>query len=759
MKKWYIKLICGIISIIVMIQVSVLNGCDEQAGNNPNVTSDKISDKMFETVTNVYRTVDIDLPEDLWYLNKIFISGERIYSIAVSKENEFVFVSFDYDGKNIGVNPVPIAAGVTDPYGVNAAGFLSDGSYIIVSNNVIYRLEDDGSILFSKEMVTSDFYAELYITDDDRIYLSNEREITVFDSELNVLYTVENDAALSGFASDSDGSVVIHNFKDPRLPYYYRLDDERQSLEKLNSIKIPSNIDINPQTFFGPGYDTYFSDKNGVYRCNSSDSEATLLLSWTNSDILPSNITIEAVLSEDKILVNINDSFSPNVNTLALLERVSDSEVTPKIPVVLALTETDRNDILREAAVLFNQSNETYRIIFKDYMVFNAAPEYNQAVDMFNKDILQDITPNIVNISRFVPLETYTSKGFFTDLSTYLGSSNLLGCVTNSFKTEGAIYNIPVSMTLITLTGKSEVVGESQSLTLDQLYALADTMPEDASLFSYVDPEDILFTAMYDFVDFKNKTCDFESEQFIRLLNFTANISDYTDFGKGSFTSTNASRLYNLTSESLTGSLADGSLYFLLLPIYNFDAFAVAKYCFGDENFSLKGFPTESGNGSVIIYTYTLGIPEKSRNKQGAWEFMEFLLSDKIQTSKKLNEINLPVTRSAVVKLLEYSHYYLSVIPCSYENKDVAQFEIYIKSIDELPENNPYGFAQYHITLTDSDKSSILNFFDKTEIKSRQNEKVKEIIDEELGAFYAGDVTAGEAAKFIQNRIYTYINE
>lgn len=758
MKKNNMKLLSGIISIILLILLSVLNGCDKQAGNNSNEINVKISDDMFETVTNVYRTVDIDLPEDLWYLNKIFISGERIYSITVSEENEFDFVSFDYDGKNIEVNPVPIAAGVSEPYGVNAAGFLSDGSYIIVSNNVIYRLEDDGNILFSKDMITSDFYAELYIT-EDVIYLSNEREITVFDSELNVLYTAESDAALSGFASDSDGNVVIHSFKDPRLPYYYRLDDERQSLENVNSIKIPSNIDINTQTFFGPGYDTYFSDKNGVYGCNSDDMKATLLLNWANSDILPSNITIEAVLSEDRILVKINDSFSSDAYTLALLERVPDSEVTPKIPVVFALTYSDINDILREAAVLFNQSNNTYRVIFKDYTVYDAAPEYNQAVDMFNKDILQDITPDIVNISRFVSLETYTSKGFFTDLSTYLGSGNLLGCVRNSFKTEGAIYNIPISMTLITLAGKSEVVGESQSLTLDQLYALADIMPEGASLFSSVNPEDILYTAMYDFVDFKNKTCDFESEQFIRLLNFTADISDYTDVRKGSFTSANSSRLYNLTSESLTGSLADGSLYFLLLPIYNFDAFAVAKYCFGDENFSLKGFPTESGNGSVILYNYTLGIPKQSQNKQGAWEFIEFLLSDKIQTSKKLNEVYLPVTRSAIVKLLEYSHYYMSVIPYSYENKDVAQFEIYIKSIDELPENNPYGFAQYHIILTDSDKSAILNFFDKTEIKSRQNEKVKEIIDEELGVFYAGDVSAGETAKYIQNRVYTYINE
>ena len=80
--------------------------------------------------------------------------------------------------------------------------------------------------------------------------------------------------------------------------------------------------------------------------------------------------------------------------------------------------------------------------------------------------------------------------------------------------------------------------------------------------------------------------------------------------------------------------------------------------------------------------------------------------------------------------------------------------------MDELPDDHPFvEIAQYHITLSESEKFEILNFFNETVIKSRQNEKISEIVMEEIGAFYAGDVSTENTAKYIQNRVYTYINE
>ncbi len=763
MKKYNIKLICGIISIILMIQLSVLTGCDKQAGNNPNETNVKISDDMFETVTNVYRTKNIDLPGDFWY-DKTFISGERIYILSASEATGYVLISFDYNGENMETKPIPRAAGVSERYGINAVGFLSDGSYIIVSDNFIYRLESDGKVLFSEEITASDLYAELYITEDDKIYLSNEREITVFDSELNILFTAGSEAALSGFARDSGGNIVIHDYNNPQLPYYHLLNSDRQALEAYEKIMMPANVNEYSGMYFGDGYDAYFSDIRGVYGYNTGNTEATLLLDWENSDIPYVDTEITAILSENKFFANIWDDFTSK-KIFVLLERIPDNEVAPKIPVVFALTGITGTEMLHEAAALFNRTNDTYRITFRDYTVYNAAPDFNQAVEKFNNDILQGIIPDIVylNDRMMRSVDIYTSKKFFTDLSIYFGGDhsdgNILGCVRSSYESNGSVYHIPLQMKLETLAAKRDIAGKSQTLTLEQLYGLADSLPEGSSLFSSPAGRNILYTAMFDFVDFENKTCSFESERFIRLLDFITNISDYTDESKGALIRYFRTDQYIFTSGSLTDSIAGGSLVFLQLPLYNTEAFALAKYCFGGGDFTFCGFPTASGNGSQIFCTYSLGIPEQSRKKEGAWEFIGFLLSDKIQTSEKLTKADLPVTRSAIEKLLEYSHYYLLVNQYADEYIEADEFLVF-KFIDEPPANHPWvEMAKYHITLTAGDKSDILSFFDGTEIKSRQNEKVKEIIEEELGAFYAGDVTAAEAAKFIQNRVYTYINE
>lgn len=737
--------------ILPLIIAILLTGCNKS-------NSKEVTENIYETVTNVYRTVDINLPEGLGY-DYIFIAGDRIYVIGNSEKTGQVFISFDYNGENIEVKPIPKPAGVSGSYYVNAAGIMSDASYIIVTNRILYRLAADGSIMFNTDIADVTYGTEVFISEDGRIYLYNDRAITVYDSSLNALYTAGSDAEpyLSGFVCNSEGNIVIHCYRDART--YYRLNDEKQSLEPYDTIEIPVNIDEYPDIYFGGGYDTYFSDINGFYGCNSGEKEAKLLLDWANSDILRDNIEITAVLTEDCILAETQDSFSAEKKPV-LLKRIPDSEVTPKIPVILALLGADEYDFLREAAALYNQTNHTYRIVFENYYA-NVQFAAEQAVEQFNKDILQGIIPDIVLVSDYLlkSIDNYTSKGFFTGINEYIDGNgsggNLLGCVRSSIEKEGEIYHIPVFMQLKTLAAKSEMTGNSQSLTPEQLYGLADDMPDGASLFSDINREDILQTAMFDFVDFENKTCDFDSEGFIRLLNFTADISGYTDTEKGKLIEN------DYISPTLTGSLAGNSLYFLNLPINNINAFAIAKYCFGGESYALKGFPTESGNGSMIHYDYTLGITEQSQKKQGAWDFIEFLLSDKIQTSEKLVSGDLPVTISAIEKLMEYSHYYMSVEPYSDDNiKNAGKFDIYVKSVDELPDDHPFvEIAQYHITLSDSERYEILNFFNKTVIKSRQNEKITEIVMDETGAFYAGDVSAGNAARYIQNRVYTYINE
>jgi len=68
-------------------------------------------------------------------------------------------------------------------------------------------------------------------------------------------------------------------------------------------------------------------------------------------------------------------------------------------------------------------------------------------------------------------------------------------------------------------------------------------------------------------------------------------------------------------------------------------------------------------------------------------------------------------------------------------------------------------FVEYVATITDKDKQKLLDFLNSTDVKSYTDDTITEIVDEEFSQYEADAISAEEAAKRIQNRVFTYINE
>lgn len=740
--------ICISSIILSIILVTLLIGCKNV--DNTNAPTNHITEEMYEKVSNVYKVKEFELPDDFNYVSYNISYDGYIYIYGFI-DLESTQLKYNFNGELLTITNI---AKLTD---INAyvlvSGIQPNGNYVIVTLDNVYLISPDGEVIAQHEYVY-DYSSYLHVAHTNAIYFVVGNKLYVFDSNLELIAEIESTDTLSTIFSDNDDNIIVQSYT--YKSDYFILDINSKTLNKYNKI----TVEQNSQLYFGFDYTPYIINDKGIH---TYDDEPMLLLNWENSDIIYKQLKTYKIVNQDIILCEMKDYFD-TLHKPVILERVPDNEIKEKVIINFAITGFDNVGLIEEAIALFNRDNDTYRVITTDYTKYNTAPDYDQAIEKMNQDMIAGNMPDIVMIhfTMFNSIDSYTDKNIFADLSEAIDNSEheLLKCVQTSYCRSDKIYYIPVFMKLDTIVTKSSVIGENESFNLDKLYSLADNIKENQALFSkYVD---ILSTALYDFVDYDNKTCNFESNEFIRLLEFQKNIGNYIDKDKGAVNS--FVERYYLTSSNLYESIWNDELYFLQLPLYKLSGYMLSKICYGNDDFNICGYPTSTGNASMLHTEYTFGITEQSKVKKGAWEFIEFLLSDTIQNSETLTSYGLPITVSGIEKLINtYAEYYLNFYLTDSVNNNLYSGDVSIIGWgvkETLPDDHPNKKSADHVvSLTEKDKQKLLDFFNSTDVKSHIDDTVSDIVDEEFNEYYADAITAEEAASRIQKRVFIYLNE
>ncbi|MDD4774761.1 MAG: hypothetical protein PHZ09_14360 [Eubacteriales bacterium] len=347
-----------------------------------------------------------------------------------------------------------------------------------------------------------------------------------------------------------------------------------------------------------------------------------------------------------------------------------------------------------------------------------------------------------------------------------MSRDDILYAVRTRYETDGKLYCLPTSFYIETLTGKASLVGEKESLTLDEFYGLYEKAGIGASVCNIINTKDFLKRMLRanlgDFVDYENLTCSFDSEKFIKYIGFIKNLPVTKYDGNNVFAlSVNYPDFLQIT---------ENKLYLSQNSISGPDSLIYLKYIYGADEFAIKGFPTENTNGSLMISPYTFGISDSSECRNGAFEFLKYYLSDKMQTSDQLLKGGgssggslmggLPVTVSALDIVLDKAagtYYYLKE-DVFLEKKIlgmISEYGTYAPELDALHIKD--GFTLYR--FTEEDAEWFRNYLTESEFKNKYNAKINEIIWEELDLYFEGAVTAEKAAENIQNRAAIYVNE
>ena len=470
-----------------------------------------------------------------------------------------------------------------------------------------------------------------------------------------------------------------------------------------------------------------------------------LRLSYINSDLAAGSLNNFLVLDEEQFLGFYYDNNEGKMCG-GLFTHVKPEDIKDRIVLTLAGNYIDYD--LKRKVVEYNKSGDTYRIVVKEYNTYNTSEDYTLGVKQLNNDIISGGMPDILVVDSNMSMDSYIAKGLVANVDDLiagdeeLSKNDYLQNVWDAYRVDGKLYYVIPSFYISTMVGKESIFGDRTSITMEELQTIRDTMPEGTALFSDETRDSFLYTMMNycgsDFVDVSTGKCAFDTDNFVAMLTYAAGLP--VEYGEDYWGEDYWNNYESQFREDRT--LLDG------ISISNIrDLNGTINGVFG-EDISFVGFPTDGDMGSILWAGNRMyALSAKSKNLDGAWEFLRYYLTQEYQDKIQEQEYNLPVLRSTFEKNVQDATkkpYYTD------ENGNKVEYdETYYINGEEilLPQ------------LTQEQVDRIVSFVESVNKRGYYNEAISNIISEEAGAYFSGQKSARDVAGVIQSRVQVYVNE
>lgn len=251
-------------------------------------------------------------------------------------------------------------------------------------------------------------------------------------------------------------------------------------------------------------------------------------MNFINSDINSNNLNYILPLSPDKFVAVSYDT-TTYMQELSVLNRIPDDQVAERQIITLAVPYLYYN--LNEVVISFNKSNEKYRIVVTDYSQYNTSEDYSAGTTRLNNDLISGKIPDILMIDAEMNYDSYVSKGLFTDLYELMDAdpnfnrADYLENVFKAYEIDGKLYSLVPTFNIVTFAAKASNLEGIEHWTVDEFMEFAAAHP-DMQMFDYdFNRENFLMMLMIfardSFIDNETGECHFDSEEFMKMLEFT----------------------------------------------------------------------------------------------------------------------------------------------------------------------------------------------------------------------------------------------
>ena len=549
-----------------------------------------------------------------------------------------------------------------------------------------------------------------------------------------------------------DGSVVALDWEqegDRTFDILRKIDFETGEFGETFQLTAPNVWNLYPAGNYP--FDLLLDDGNHLFGYDLATGERTILLNWIEAGMAFGWNYHVGFLADGRISVLASDWVNRGgrggrgsdewSTELIVLTRIPRSELPERT--VLTLGGTWFPDELRREVVAFNRESRTHQIQVVDYAMYSTQDDWRAGETRFIMDLATGRGPDIIVGHHGSAL---TDQGMLADLYPLLDADPLLdrsdffSNILRAFEMpDGTLPLLSNAFGLQTMIGTAETAGDIQSWTLADLLALIDG--RDAThthiMGEWLTGENFIVQALMvgrDFIDWSERRVNLESEAFIDLLEVAARLPDAFPDGAGGWANEEFSRMRS--GEQL--------LYMSWLSTPGrYQEFVAAL-----DEIVVLGIPTEEGGAHVIGPSYGFGISAGSDHQDAAWDFIRrFFLPDAViewEFPLRIDKYEAQIAEA--------------MTPMFWEEEDEWRE-------GEVGEERPRlsvwleDFTIDVFAMTEEEAAGLRAIIEDASLITRSDEGVWEIVQEELLAFFAGDRSAADTARILQNRIQTFLNE
>lgn len=497
------------------------------------------------------------------------------------------------------------------------------------------------------------------------------------------------------------------------------VDMEKGIMDMQNPISVEVTGYSIPEVFSGYEHGIYLSMDSHLWTYHPKTGEKAAVVDWDHSWVNISDNKIEQIspLKTGGLLISMDD-WGTNGYELAAITWKDESTLPQRKAITLGvITKLGAESPILNMVRDFNKQSREWKV---EIIVYGEDSRYptSDVIDELKMQLLQGNGPDLIQLDD-TDVESLNRQGVFENLETYFEKSDavklsdLLDIATESCYVDGKLIGVLPWFRLETVIARAD--GEPDGWTYEEVLDVMEKQPEQ-KLEHFIGTQTGLMhflfrSGMEEFVNMREGVSYFSDKRFIQLLERINALS-----------LTPLERNESFSQYDVWDSFLKGEYTVFTWNLYGMDSYLQLSQYLGDR-IKWIGWPSHDGEPVYLTTGSRVGINSASQNKEGAWTFLEFMLSDQSQTWGALSAFGFPVRKENFNRYLRMALAETTVI----KQKDISQME-------ELVAHGKFS-------------------------PSRSFSPVDTILREECTEYFAGKQTAEDTANIIQDRVQLYLDE
>lgn len=521
-----------------------------------------------------------------------------------------------------------------------------------------------------------------------------------------------------------------------------QLKISEKTLGSAVTVEVPADLENGANVFS----DTYawvkltdgYSDgifivgKDALWQYIPSEDKLIESLVWSDEYLNIQPDSIERISRDGEKMMLLTYDRQQQVSGRIEVNKRRRAEIPGKETIVLGCRENE----LKNLEGLINKYNDRSEEYYIQLMTYGTRGDpAGSLVDEMDIALLKGEGPDLISLTSY-SMDAYSSKGVLVELTSYMErdstvkEEDLLDSVLEALKIDQGLYGIGpefVILGLVTQPGYAVNGGISISRFKEMVAEHPDSfITQYGSFGGYLNMMMLADAGHY--IDWQERSCSFNSEGFIALLEMIKEWKKTPDDVSADLAAIPASeRLFRK------------NYLFENAGISNMWDYLQIKSGFGEAG-ELCGYPNEEGEQRYLLsLPYLFGIGSASGHKEGAWDFMKYILSEDFKKEERKSMS--------------------AAFPVREENFEAYIQEGYEKDVIIRSNRNRYsGEEEPAADPTEKDIAGLKEMVNHV-FYYEMDRQISNIIYEETQPVFDGQKEASEAAVIIQNRVSLLLNE